>query len=71
MRPEYSINDENAVNVAENYILPWGKKHKGKRLADIPNDYISWLSTCDNETVSSFADLIRRYRERWNINIQE
>lgn len=66
MSNEYSVDDAGAVEAAESYVLPWGK-YKGYRIEDIPNDYLSWLATCDNNTVASFADLVKRYREKWGI----
>ena len=36
--------------LTDNSIMPWGK-HKGKKLANIPNDYLLWLRDEIQKTV--------------------
>lgn len=69
MEKEYSIDDENAVAMAENYVLYFGA-HKNKPLKSVPNGYMNWLSeNACNDQVAAFADLIRRYRNKWKIEV--
>lgn len=61
--------DEEKLSQAERFIMPWGK-FKDQKLASIPNSYLQWLAkNCDNDFIASKADLIRRWREKFNIEI--
>lgn len=69
MGKEYSTDDENAVAMAESYVLYFGA-HKNKPLKEVPNGYIRWLSeNACNDQVAAFADLLLRYRKKWGIEV--
>lgn len=64
--PEF---DEKKLEIAENYCMPYGK-FKRQTLKDIPNWYITWLAAnAYTEIVCDYADIIRRWRERYGIEI--
>ena len=64
------MSDGNGVLIAEAYVMPFGK-YQGKTLQLIPNSYINWLSeNCNDDTISSMADIVRRYREKYNIEVK-
>jgi len=70
MGKEYSTDDENAVAMAENFRMPFGKL-RGKRLEDIDNGYLQWAAENINsdDQVAAFADLLLRYRKKWGLEI--
>ena len=44
-------------------------KYEGKIISDIPSKYLLWLArNCYNDSISTAADLVWQYRERFNLH---
>lgn len=62
--------DEQELESAEEFIMPWGH-FAGRPLKDIPDSYIRFLSTISNDEIASKADIVRRWREDFDIEVDE
>jgi len=60
--------DERQLEIAENFHMPWGK-FRGIKLKDVPNNYLNWVAENTKEFLAAKADLVRRWRETYNITV--
>lgn len=53
---------------AESFRMPFGRYH-GVLLENIPTSYLRWVAETFQEDIASKADIILRWRERFNIEV--
>lgn len=64
------MTDFKNIVKAEETVITWGK-FKGQKLKELPNGYINWLAAfAFDDSLASKADLIRQWRETYNIHIE-
>ena len=58
MKPE----EVKRIQEAEEFVMPYGK-YKGKRLDEVPTDYLLWLAENVSDPICAFADTVFQFRK--------